>query len=136
MDQVELRNRLGEIYALFIKKPEQPWIYVQWIGDIDVEMLKEGVLYITEIIKEFNCQAVLSDRRTAQGNWFAINNWMEHKWAPIATKAGLQYMAHVRAPQAISQLSSQDMESRLLGFTFKSFDSIEQAEDWLLEMLA
>ncbi len=108
---------------------------MQWVGDVDVDMLKEGVLHISKVVEDLNCPAVLSDRRIAQGNWFAINNWLEHKWAPIATKAGLQYLAHVRAPQATSQLSSQDMESRLLGFTFKSFSSIEQAELWLHEML-
>ena len=135
MDQVELRNRSGEIYALFSKKPEQPWIYVQWLGDVDQELVKEGVLKISEVVQNLRCPAVLSDRSLAHGNWFAINNWLEHKWAPVATRAGLQYLAHVTAPQATSQLSSQDFESRMLGFTFKFFPTIEQAEQWLREML-
>ncbi len=136
MDQVELRNRAGDIYALFSKKPEQPWIYVQWIGEIDIEMLKEGVITISKLLKELNCQAALSDRRTAKGNWFGINNWLEHKWAPEATRAGLQYLAHVTAPQATSQMSSQDLEVRLLGFKFNYFSTVEEAETWLSEVLS
>ena len=135
MDQVELRNRSGEIYALLSKQPKHPWIYVQWVGEINLDLLKEGVLTMSRLIEQYDARAVLSDRRLAQGNWFDINNWLEHKWAPKATRAGLQYLAHVTAPQATSQLSSQDFESRMLGFTFKSFRTIEEAEAWLWDML-
>lgn len=135
MDKIELRNEAGKIYAVITNGKEPPWIYLQWVGSIDGETLKQGVIELNKFVHKTKCPYVLSDRRIAKGNWFEINNWLEHKWAPMATQAGLQYMAHVRAPLAISQLSSQDFESRLLGFRFKSFDSLESAENWLRDII-
>ncbi len=130
----ELRNDFGEIYAFISKERGQPWIYVQWIGQIDTELLKQGIVEISKMMDEERCAFILSDRRVAQGNWFEINNWLQHKWAPKAVKSGVQYLAHVVAPLASSQMASLDMESRILGFEFKSFDSLEEAQSWLTEM--
>lgn len=134
MDRIELRNDQGEIFAIISKSEHNPWIYVQWVGYIDVETVKDGVRRMSELVSDYHCPYVLSDRRIAQGNWFEINNWLEHKWAPQAIKSGLQYIAHVTAPMANSQLSSQDLESRVLGFNFKSFPDLKQAEGWLRQM--
>ncbi len=134
MDKVELRNPQGDIYAIISKAEHNPWIYVQWVGYIDVDTVKQGVLEISRLTCEIKCPYVLSDRRVAQGNWFEINNWLEHKWAPEAIKSGLQYLAHVMAPMANSQMSSQDLESRVLTFNFKSFLSLEAAENWLRQI--
>jgi len=54
----------------------------------------------------------------------------------LAIEAGLQYIAHVNAPRATSQLASQDLASRIIGFEFQSFDNIEDAEGWLWERIA
>ncbi len=136
MEKIEVRNRDEEIFAVITKSEHNPWVYVQWMGQIDDETLKKGILKISEAIEHFKCPYILSDRRIAQGNWFNINNWLQHKWAPVAIRAGLQYLAHVTAPIANSHLASQDLESRILGFNFKSFESLEKAEDWLHEIIS
>ena len=136
MDKFELRDSSGEIFA-FVSKPEDaPWLYVQWVGKVELEDLKHRMLQYMDMITKVRCPYVLSDRRISEGNWFEITHWIEHKWAPMAVEAGLQYIAHVTAPVASSQLASKDLASRIMGFGFKSFDSKEDAELWLRERIA
>lgn len=135
MVKLELRDQSGKIYAFVSKEDQNPWIYIQWIGSIDLDIMKKGAMDVIDLIKKLKCPAILSDRRLATGNVYQINNWMEHKWAPVAIKAGLQYLAHVTSSEAFSLVSSQDLQSRVLGFNFQSFDSLEAAEEWLKEMI-
>jgi len=136
MKKFELRTSSGDIFGFVSKEKDIPWIYVQWVGKVSLEDLKKSMIQYTDVLTKQACSYILSDRRISEGNWFEINHWIEHKWAPMAIKAGLQYIAHVTAPMATSQLVSQDLASRIIGFEFKSFESIEDAESWLREQIA
>ena len=135
MNKFELKTSTGEIFAFVSKEKDTPWIYVQWVGKVSLEDLKKSMIQYTDVLTKQACPYVLSDRRISEGNWFEINHWIEHKWAPMAIEAGLQYIAHVTAPMATSQLGSQDLASRIIGFEFQSFKSIEDAESWLREQI-
>jgi hypothetical protein len=136
MKKFELRTSSGDIFAFVSKEKHTPWIYVQLVGSVDLTSLKRTMLKYTNVITKQGCHYVLSDRRISEGNWFEINHWIEHKWAPMAIRVGLQYIAHVTAPTATSQLAAQDLASRIIGFEFKSFESMEDAESWLREQVA
>ncbi len=136
MKRLEIRSSSGEIFAYVSKEHDVPWIYVQWVGKVTLDDLKTSLVQYTNLLTKQACPYVLSDRRISEGNLFEINHWIEHKWAPMAIKAGLQYVAHVTAPMITSQLTSQDLASRMIGFEFKSFESIENAEHWLSEQIA
>lgn len=136
MNKFELKTSEGDIFAFVSKEKDIPWIYVQWVGKVALDDLKRCMLQYTDVLTDQACPYVLSDRRISEGNWFEINHWIEHKWAPLAIEAGLQYIAHVTAPRATSQLTSQDLASRIIGFEFQSFDNIEDAEGWLWEQIA
>ena len=135
MNKFELKTSSGEIFAFVSKEKDTPWMYVQWVGKVPLEDLKRSMIQYTDVLTKQACPYVLSDRRISEGNWFEINHWIEHKWAPMAIEAGLQYIAHVTAPRATSQLASQDLASRIIGFEFQSFESIEDAESWLREQI-
>ena len=135
MEKFELRDSSGEIFAFVSKESDAPWIYVQWVGKVELSELKKRMLQFTGMISKTNCPYVLSDRRISEGNWFEINHWIEHKWGRMAVGAGLQCVAHVTAPIASSQLASKDLASRIIGFEFKSFDVLEDAENWLRERI-
>ena len=136
MIRLELRTSSGDIFAFVTKETDTPWIYVQLVGKVDLNTLKKTILKYTNVITKYGCPYILSDNRVSKSNWFEINHWIEYKWAPIAIKAGLQYIAHVNAPMPTSQLTAQDLASRILGLEFKSFDSMEDAESWLKEKVA
>lgn len=88
------------------------------------------VQYI-EVLSTTKCPFVLSDRRKSTGNLLDISHFIEHKWASIAVEAGLQCVANVTGPSAISKITSRILSNRLLGFEFKTFDQIEDAKNWL-----
>ena len=131
MQQFELKDKEGKVYLKARIEEHNPWIYGQWIGHIDVVQLQQGLEELIQLFHKTQCPYVVSDRRLAQGNWFEINNWVENIWIPRAVREGLQYMAHVVAPEYQSKVSAKDLEGRLLGIKFKVFETLDEAETWM-----
>ena len=133
MKTFELRDADGLTFARVSKEENKPWIYVQWLGKIKTQELKRVMDQYIDVLSNTRCPFVLSDRRKSTGNVFDISHFIEHKWGSKAVEAGLQGVANVTGPNAISQITSRLLANRLLGFEFKSFDNIEDAEQWLME---
>jgi hypothetical protein len=133
MRTIELKDSSGITFAFVEKDEDKPWIYVQWIGLLKVDELKKVMTHNINFLKETNCAYVLSDRRKSEGNLFELGHFIEHKWASIAVEAGLRCVANVTPPNAFTRFTSNDLTTRTFGFDFKSFDSLEEAEAWLLE---
>ena len=134
MKNFELRDSSGVVFAYVSKEKDQPWLYIRWVGDIKTEELKHVMLQYIDVLKDNKYSYVLSDRRQSTGNVFEINHFIEHKWSSMAVDAGLQCVANVTAPEVTSsKFTSTDLASRIIGFEFKSFDSIEEAEEWLTQ---
>lgn len=133
MRNFELKDSSGVTFAYVSKDHDQPWIYVKWVGTLKIEELKRVMMKHIDVIKHNECPYVLSDCRESRGNLFEINHFIENKWASIAVEAGLQGIANVTRAVASSQFTARDLASRMLGFEFKSFDSLEEAEAWLWE---
>ena len=132
MKTYELKDTSGKTFAFIEDDESKPWIYIQWVGTLKVEEIKEVMTQNVNFLKENNCHFILSDRRKSDGNLFELAHYIENKWASIAVEAGLMCIANVTAPSATSQFTSRDLATRTLGFDFKSFDSLEKAEAWLL----
>ena len=131
MERFELKDHEGNVFLRAEMVEDKPWIYVQWIGAIDVIQLRKGIEQFTSVLQKTHCPYLISDRTSAEGNWFEINTWLQNIWIPKAVREGLQYVAHVLAPDFQSKLSAKDLENRLLGIKFKMFESLEEAEAWL-----
>lgn len=136
MKPFELKDSDGQTFAVVSKEVDKPWIYVQWLGKIKTEELKRVMFQYIDVLSHTRCPFVLSDRRKSTGNVFDISHFIEHKWGSAAVEAGLQVVANVTGPNPISQITSKLLSTRLLGFEFKSFDNIEDAESWLMERAA
>lgn len=132
MKTYELKDASGKTYAFIENDESKPWIYIQWVGTLKVEEIKEVMTQNINFLKQINCQFVLSDRRKSDGNLFELAHYIENRWASIAVEAGLRCIANVTAPIPTSRFTSRDLAARSLGFEFKSFDSLEKAEAWLL----
>ncbi len=133
MTAFELTDSSGNTFALVKKEDDKPWIHVQWFGTLKVEELKRIMTKYVHFLREVNCRYVLSDRRQSKGNLFELNPFIENKWASIAVEAGLRCVANVTGPETTAHFTTRDLESRILGFEFRSFDSMEAAEEWLME---
>ena len=136
MKTFELTDNTGNVFALVTKTDDKPWIYVQWLGKLDVEDLKRVMLKYVNFLSETGCSFVLSDRRKSLGNLFELSHFIENKWASAAVEAGLRCVANVNGPDSTTHFTTQDLQSRILGFEFRSFELIEEAEEWLLERAA
>ena len=133
MKTFELTDQSGNVYAMVTKDEAKPWIYIQWFGSLDVEELKHVMLKNVKFLSKIKCSLVLSDRRKSWGNLFELGRFIENKWAPMAVDAGLRCIANVNGPDATTHFTISDLQSRILGFEFRSFDKIEEAEEWLME---
>jgi hypothetical protein len=133
LNTFELTDLSGNVFALVEKEDDKPWIYVQWLGTLNVEELKRVMTGSVGFLTETKCPYVLSDRRKSQGNLFELSRFIENKWASLAVDAGLRCIANVHGPESSATFTIQDLQSRMLGFEFKSFDQIEDAEEWLME---
>ena len=136
MKSFELKDSEGVLFAVVSRPKGKPWIYVQWLGTIKTKELKRVMIQYIDVLRTTHCPYVLSDRTKSSGDIFEINHFIEHKWASLAVEAGLQAVANVTAPMAVSHFTSRDLANRLLGFEFRSFDTLEDAEEWLLERAA
>jgi len=132
----ELTDQLGNVFAIVKKEDDKPWIYVQFFGTLNVEDLKRVMMGYVNFLSETKCPLVLSDRRKSLGNLFELGRFIENKWAPIAVDAGLRCIANVNGPDSTTAFTINDLQSRILGFEFRSFDLIEEAEEWLMEKAA
>jgi hypothetical protein len=133
MKTIELKDSSGITFAFVKKDEDKPWIHVQWVGVLKVDELKRVMTDNIDFLKQTNCSYVLSDRRNSEGNLFELSHFIEHKWASIAVEAGLRGVANVTTHNAFTRFTSNDLAIRTFGFDFKSFDSVEEAETWLLE---
>lgn len=129
----ELTDQSGNVFAVVEKEDDKPWIYVQWLGTLHVEELKRVMTRYVGFLTQVKCPYVLSDRRKSQGNLFDLGRFIENKWASLAVDAGLRCVANVSGPESTASFTIQDLQSRMLGFEFRSFDLIEDAEEWLME---
>ena len=132
MKKFELKDSKGITYAFVSKEDDKPWVYIQWIGTVKAAELIQAMSEAQGIFAPF----ILSDRRLSDGNLFDVIKYIENKWGPHAVQAGLRCVANVSGSSSFSQFGEREMASRILGFEFKSFDTLEEAETWLMERAA
>lgn len=133
MKSYELTDRDGNVFAIFQKEDHKPYLYIQFLGNIKVDQIKRMMSLAGDLPDELKCPYILSDRRSSTGNLYELGHYIEHKWAASAVEAGIRCIANVTGPETASRFVSQDLESRILGFDFRSFDSLEEADKWLTE---
>ena len=136
MKTFELTDSDGNTYAIMRKEEGKPWLYIQFLGALKVDEIKRFLSSNLKAFYELRSPYILSDRRESTGNLFELGYFIENKWAASAVEAGIKCIANVTSKDSASHFTSKDLESRLLGFEFRSFDSIEEAKEWLLQKAA
>lgn len=133
MKNYQLTDRDGNVFAILRKEDDKPYLYIQFLGDIKVEEMKQMMQLTSNLPDELKCPYILSDRRKSMGNLYELGHFIENKWSASAVEFGIKCIANVTSPDASSDFTSKDLESRLLGFEFRSFKSFEEADQWLIE---
>jgi hypothetical protein len=129
----QLTDRDGNVFAILRKEDDKPYLYVQFLGNIKVEEMKRIMSMAADFPDELKCPYILTDRRKSTGNLYELGHFIENKWGPSAAEFGIRCIANITSADASSAFTSKDLESRILGFEFRSFNSFEEADKWLIE---
>ncbi|MBK0402032.1 hypothetical protein I5M27_03485 [Adhaeribacter sp. BT258] len=131
----ELLNNLNKPFLQWEYDKENDWLYLNWIGFVSHENIIKGANLILEVVRKEHYAYILNDNRQLLGPWDRSNDHLECNWVPQVKEAGLQYFAHVLAPNVAGALSAQDLHRRTTdAFTMQIFGDVKKAEQWLKNM--
>lgn len=131
MNKQIIRNAQDEIFYEANLDQDNGWIYVNWIGDVELEDVKRGTRAYLDLLAISGCRKLLNDNSLLTSNFLEINEWIEAKILPLAVQSGLRYMAHVLSPKFIARFSGVDLGLRIKPVEFQAFKDMGQAEKWL-----
>ncbi|WP_339608520.1 hypothetical protein, partial [uncultured Roseivirga sp.] len=131
MNKQIIRNAQDEIFYEANLDQENGWIYINWIGDIELEDVKRGTQAYLDLLAISGCRKLLNDNSLLTSNFLEINEWIEANVVPVAVQSGLRYMAHILSPKFIARFSAIDLGLRMKPVEFHAFKEIGKAEKWL-----
>jgi hypothetical protein len=112
--------------------PEEHYIYVDWEGYLDVDLVKQGSAELLEMILEMKVQKVLISNEKVSGPWGKANQWYATHWNPRARVAGLKYMSVIVSDNIFAQVSLQGFEKVNNGsYTVFTHYDAKVAREWL-----
>jgi hypothetical protein len=126
-----LRNPFGRVYLTIEADDRNKWIYVNWMGYLTEENIKNGAQAYTQALAEAGYNCVLNDTRLIVGGWNHSLDWVLNDWAPRAARAGLRYFAMITTPETFGGSTADTFYSQVKSFQAKIFDDKEKAEAWL-----
>lgn len=112
-------------------EPENGWIRCVWTGNVSIEDISRGSARYGEILKEIGCPKLINDNSAFEANWVALNDELEKGRLAESAKNGLRYVAHVHSRKFITRFSAVDLGTRVRDFEFRTFEHLEDAEQWL-----
>ena len=111
----------------------EQYIFVDWDGYLEVEMVKQGSEELLKMIKETKVQKTLISNQKVTGPWIKANEWYAKDWNPRAKEAGLKYMSVIVSDNVFTQLSLQGFEKINNGsYVVNSHYDAKAAREWLL----
>lgn len=138
MEKSELRKANGDVYFEAIRKPDNTYILVKWIGVQSLETVVMGCNHLLRMLREKPCRALLNSNQELIGPWEVAVPYMVSKWVPTACQLGLQYFAHVLSPGIFGKRSYEVFRRQIQEhlpqgkLRLSSFEEEEMAETWLL----
>ena len=133
--QQPLKQELKDNQGVYLKieiNPENDWIYLDWIGYQDEKRTKEGMSKYLELMKSHRIKKILSDNRNQHGPYPAgIDQWIGSEWLPEAIRIGFKAGATVLSPKVFSKLSANNLVQNVGGVTYKNFEKMDEAVNWL-----
>lgn len=127
----ELKNSFGKVFLTIETNTKDRWVYVNWMGYLTEENVKNGAQAYTETLARAGYNSVLNDTRLIIGSWDHSMHWVVNEWAPQAARAGLKYFALIVTPETFGESSAAKFYAQLKAFTAKVFDNRADAEEWL-----
>jgi hypothetical protein len=111
--------------------PVYKFLYCNWIGFQNKELIIECGGVMLKLLKEKKCSKVLNDNRFVTGPWQEAAEWTSTVWFPTMIEAGLKYFAWIFSPNIFAELSA--IKAMPASHVVKSFNDYDEAREWLIE---
>ena len=105
-----LKRPSGSPFVKITYMPAEKYIFVDWDGYLDVELVKQGSEELLKMIKDTKVQKTLISNEKVTGPWMKANDWYATDWNPRAKTAGLKYMSVIVSDNIFAQVSLQGFE--------------------------
>ena len=111
------------------------WLYADWHGQLDDEVVVTGALKLLELLKLERCSKVLNDNTHIKGIWADAAQWGAQEFLPQLYEAGCRFFAWVYSADTYSKLSAElAVERTNSGIVIMTFQDVETAAGWLGQM--
>ena len=125
------QNAAGQLYY----QPGGQLVRMAWAPErITLAAIQQFYEQVLALMLSTGSQKILSCHGQRAPLPGPAQEWLTGDWIPRAiTQAGARYCAIVEGADPMHRLSTQSVVSTApAGFTFKRFDSLQEAEKWLL----
>ena len=109
-------------------------LYVNWVGDQDLDSVQSGCFLILRFLKEKKVQVVLNDNRGVTNRWAEAAEWVGRSWIPEMVNEGLRYFAWVLPANFDSRVSTELTIYYTNYPVIATFDSLNEARCWLSQI--
>lgn len=129
-----LKRPNGAPFVKITYLPSEHYIYVDWEGYLDLDLVKQGSEELLQMILETGVKKTLISNEKVSGPWGRANQWYATHWNPRAREAGLKYMSVIVSDNIFAQLSLQGFEKVNNGsYTVFTHYDARVARQWLKE---
>jgi hypothetical protein len=111
--------------------PVHKFLYCNWIGFQNKELIVECGAVILRLLKEKKCSKVLNDNRHVTGPWQEAAEWTSKVWFPSMIEGGLKYFAWIFSPNIFAELSA--IKAMPASHVVTSFNNYDEAYAWLIK---
>lgn len=125
----------GETVVALTHVPEKDFIYAKWVWyhELGIDAVIQGCEAMYEFLKDKKAKAFLSDTRDVRDAWDEANEWIATDLTPRLVAEGLTRLAVIISSDLFHQLTVEELEQSISGFTMRHHDSPEEAIAWLEE---
>lgn len=136
--EVTIKAPSGEVTLTIQHIPGKQFIYANWTWQHSqgIDMVYEGCEAVLQFMKEKKAKGILNDNRFCKDSWDEASEWIANDWTPRAIAGGLLFFSFILSEDIFSQLSAEELQQQVAGFTMRSHGSGEEALAWLEESLA
>jgi hypothetical protein len=103
-----------------------------WLGFRTAEEFIEicdGHLY--DLFKSNGCKKIIVDISKMTGSFDSVNDWMANTYMPKLMKIGFNCSAVVLPKDVFAQISVENWEQKVSGFTTRNFGDLNAALNWI-----
>lgn len=130
---VDSINQANQVFhTIDLSYAKEGIMYHSWIGYRSNDQLKQVLDgHFVKFYEQNKFKKMVIEISKMSGSFDAANDWMATYFMPKLVKLGLAYSAVVVPANVFAQVSTEEWNKKVGGFTTRSFGSSKDALTWL-----